>query len=458
MRGIPSDPRRLLPVALVLCALASCATEPPPGHGGDAGFRPLFNGQDLAGWRVVNGGPDTWTVRDGMIVCSGRPTGVMRTERAFENFVLELEYRHMLPGGNAGLFLWSDPLPARGQPFTRSIEVQVMDGVETEHYTSDGDVFAIHGAVMTPDRPHPAGWMRCLPSEKRALPSPEWNHYRVTCVDGTLELAVNGAVVSGGHDISPRRGFLCLEAEGSEVHFRNLSLRELPPSDPPPTEEQRAEPDRGFVALFDGTLAGWREQDGKLGHWQARDWTLDYDGQGESLTSERSFGDFELIADWQWTGEARQAALPVVLPDGSVAREPDGRERTALVQDAGDSGLYLRGSSKAQVNIWCWPIGSGEVHGYRTDAALPAELRAAATPRAAADAPIGKWNRFHITLRGERLTVVLNGQTVIEDAALPGIPAHGPLVLQHHGAPIRFANLYVRELDGQGRSVGGASR
>jgi hypothetical protein len=382
----------------------------------------------------------------------------MRTERVLENFVLELEYRHMVPGGNAGLFLWSDPLPARGQPFTRSIEVQVMDGVETENYTSDGDVFAIHGAVMTPDREHPAGWMRCLPSEKRAHPSPEWNHYRVTCIDGTLKLEVNGAEVSGGYDVSPRRGHLCLEAEGSEVHFRNLRLRELLPSDPPPSPEQRAEPDRGFVSLFDGSLAGWREQAGHEGHWQPHDWVLDYDGQGESLTSERDFGDFELIADWRWSGEARELAQPVVLADGSVALGDDGRTRTELVQDAGDSGIYLRGSSKAQVNIWCWPIGSGEVHGYRTDASLPPDVRAAVTPSEAADQPIGKWNRFHITLVGERLTVVLNGETVIEDARLPGIPERGPLVLQHHGAPIQFGNLYVRELDGAAQSSSGSAR
>jgi hypothetical protein len=439
--------------------LTACATAPQPAHDGKQGFRPLFNGRDLDGWSVVNGGPGTWTVRDGVLVCSGRPTGVMRTERTYENFVLELEYRHMVPGGNAGLFVWSDPLPARGQPFTRSIEVQVMDGVETENYTSDGDVFAIHGAVMTPDRPHPAGWMRCLPSEKRARPSPEWNRYRVTCIDGTLKLELNGAEVSGGHDIAPRRGFLCLEAEGSEVHFRDLRLCELPPSDPPPTPEQCAQADRGFRAIFDGSLAGWREQDGHAGHWSAQDWVLDYDGQGESLTTERSYGDFELIADWRWSGAAREQALPLVLPDGSVARAEGGGGRTVLVQDAGDSGIYLRGSSKAQVNIWCWPIGSGEVHGYRTDAALPAEVRAAATPRTAADLPIGQWNRFHITLTGERLTVVLNGQTVIEDAPLPGIPARGPLVLQHHGAPIQFGNLYVRETDGaQPPAVGSGRR
>jgi len=114
--------------------------------------------------------------------------------------------------------------------------------------------------------------------------------------------------------------------------------------------------------------------------------------------------------------------------------------------DAGDSGIYLRGSSKSQVNIWCWSVGSGEVYGYRTDTTLPAEVRAGVTPRLKADKPPGQWNRFIITLRGERLTVQLNGQVVLSEARLPGIPAHGPLGLQHHGDPIQFANIFIKEL------------
>ena len=162
----------------------------------EEGFTPLFNGKDLSGWVPVNVAPNTFTAKDGMIVSTGVPTGVMRTAKQYENFVLELEWRHLQPKGNAGVFVWSHPLTAQGTPFAKSIEVQVLDGHETANYTSHGDVFSIHGARMKPDRPHPAGAERCLPSEKRSKPSPEWNHYRVECRDGTLKLAVNGKVVS----------------------------------------------------------------------------------------------------------------------------------------------------------------------------------------------------------------------------------------------------------------------
>src|SRR5215831_14784730 len=94
----------------------------------DDDFRPLFNGTDLGGWVPVNVAPETFTARDGMIVSTGKPTGVLRTDRPYENFVIELEWRHLQPGGNAGLFLWSDALPAVGVPFTRSFEVQILDG------------------------------------------------------------------------------------------------------------------------------------------------------------------------------------------------------------------------------------------------------------------------------------------------------------------------------------------
>src|ERR1051325_2358642 len=79
-------------------------------------FVPLFNGKNLDGWVNVNCAPKTFTVRDEMIVCTGIPTGLLRTTRQYENFELDLEWRHLHEGGNSGLYIWSDPLTARGQP------------------------------------------------------------------------------------------------------------------------------------------------------------------------------------------------------------------------------------------------------------------------------------------------------------------------------------------------------
>ncbi len=220
--------------AVTLACLSPALAEDKPKE--EKGFVSLYNGKDLSGWVPLNVAKDTFQPRKGLIYSTGEPNGVMRSEKMYENFIIELEYRHLKAKGNAGLFVWSDGVIAKPTPFTRSIEVQILDGTETRNYTSHGDIFAIHGAKMTPDRPHPAGWMRCLPSERRAKPAGQWNHYRVTCNDGVIKLAVNGKVVSGGSAASPRKGYICLESEGSPVEFRNIRIKELPSTNPKPEE------------------------------------------------------------------------------------------------------------------------------------------------------------------------------------------------------------------------------
>jgi hypothetical protein len=224
-----------------------------------------------------------------------------------------------------------------------------------------------------------------------------------------------------------------------------------------------AAPPPGFDVLFDGRdLAAFKVPAGDNGHWRVSDGAIDYDARSEAgddknLWSVREFGDFVLRLDW------RIKETPYVNPNGPIIRfdgthkkDMAGKDITIPVPDS-DSGLFLRGSSKSQVNIWCWPIGSGEVYGYRTDAKLPAAVRAGVTPKRNADRNIGEWNRFEITMRGSRLDVVLNGEHVIVNAELPDVPSEGPIALQHHGAKtggvwtappslVQFRNLAIKEL------------
>ena len=413
------------------------------------GFVPLFNGTDLSGWVNVNCASNTFSFSNGVLHSTGIPTGELRTGRMYQNFILEAEWRHLRPKGNAGIFVWSDALTARGQPFIRAVEVQVLDGLEGPGHTSDGDIFPIHGARMVPENGR--GGDRAFPTEKRMKPSPEWNHYRVECVDGNISLAVNGKIVTRGHDVSPRKGYICIESEGSPAEFRNMRIRELPVSEALPPQHI-ADSDTGFKSIYTGIdLVGWMTPPDVAAHWKANDWILEHDGgKGASephLWSEKEYGDFVLVADWKWVAKPESRALPLIGKDGSRLKNADGTDQTAMTPDAGDSGIYLRGSNKSQVNIWCWPVGSGEVYGYREDQAMSASVRAGVTPSTRADRPIGQWNRFVITLRGNRLTVVLNGTTVLDNAELPGIPHRGRLALQHHGSPIQFANLFIKELD-----------
>ena len=194
-----------------------------------------------------------------------------------------------------------------------------------------------------------------------------------------------------------------------------------------------------FVSLFNGRdLSGWKIPAGDNGHWRVVDGVIDYDAESEasgdkSLWSEREYGDFVLRVEWRIKSTPyTNPSVPIIRFDGTHKKDASGKEIRIAVPDS-DSGIYLRGSNKAQVNIWGWPIGSGEVYGYRTDASMPAAVRAGVTPKRNADRDIGQWNTFEITMRGSRLTVVLNGEEVISQAELPGVAARGPIALQHHG-------------------------
>lgn len=410
------------------------------------GALPTLDGFALSEWVNVNGLPSTWRVEGDELLCSGVPDGVLRTRRPYGNFALELDWMHEKPGGNAGIFVWADAIPARGAPFPRSIEVQVMltDDVKDEQgrllYTGQGDIFSIHGATCAPVRPHPAGWARCLPSARHTKGAGEWNHYRIEGRDGTITLWVNGHEVSQVRDCEPRSGFICLEAEGSPIRFRNVKITELPPGTG--TQLVRA---GEWRTLFGADLCcPFKLDEENAKHWIVDGTTLKFDGKGTDLWTKESFDDFDLVADWRWTKEHQgRQKRPVINPDGSDARNEDGSAKTVEI-DERDSGIFLRGNTKSQVNMWMWPVGSGEVYGYRTDSKMPPEVRAGCTPKVAADRPVGEWNRFEISMRGDRLSVKLNGQVVLENVQLPGVPASGPIGLQSHGCPVEFANVYVR--------------
>ncbi len=220
----------------------------------------------------------------------------------------------------------------------------------------------------------------------------------------------------------------------------------------------------GFVSLFNGKdFSGWKVPEGDNGHWKVIDGVIDYDASSEApddknLWSAKEYGDFVLKVDWRIKETPYlNPRVPIIKPDGTHKKDVDGNEIKTTVPDS-DSGIFLRGQGKSQINIWCWPIGSGEVYGYRMDKKMPPEVRAGVAPKINADNDLGEWNTFEITMKGDRLTVVLNGTTVIKNAQLPGIPERGPIALQHHGgkrdgewssppALVQFRNISIRELN-----------
>jgi hypothetical protein len=381
----------ILPLATVAGMPATWGAEPEQGDEvTQQEFRPLFNGRDLSGWVLVNTPPETWTVQDGMIICSGKPYGEIRTDRMYQNFILELEWRHMVPRGNSGVFVWADDLTARGVPFHRGIEVQVLENAygNTRNYTTHGDIFPIHGARMTPINGR--GGSRAFPTEERSRPSPEWNHYRIVCNDGSISLAVNGKVVTRGTDASPRKGYICLESEGGVVHFRNIQIHELPetPIDP----EDIATEDRGYRSLYTGlNLSGWNLADVEQATWEVRDWILAHTGDDAShatLSSTESFGDFGFLFDMR-PGDDFQS-LELLFTDQ--------QQGVTLTSDDSRWKEHFR---------------------------------------------VGDWNRWEGVLKDQQLSLSLNGQSVLKHHPVEG--EAGSWTFRPEGK-LQMANLFVRSI------------
>ena len=379
--------QRLSALTALLCLCLGSATA------GDDGFKPMLNGKDLTGWHNVNCAPGTFYVKDNMIITTGKPTGYLRTERHYENFIAEFEWLHAPSKkgevGNSGFFVWCDPLPAVGTGYSRGIEVQVLVNLEWKDKktgkstaTSHGDLFSIWGATCVPDREHPLGWARSIPSENRAKGEHEWNHYRVEAIDGVIKLAVNGKFVSMVSKCNPRKGYLALESEGSECRFKNLKIKELPSTNPKASEI--CEVDKGFKCMFTGLdLTGWKGSD----HWKMNDGVLTcgkWTAKDPHLQSDKAYGDFEFVCDWRGKKEL----------------------------------LMVRGNEKSIVPL-----------------IVPSNM----------GGKPGDWNRSLIRMKGDQLTVHINGKILYENQKIGGIPASGAIAFQNREG-LQVRNVFIREL------------
>ena len=210
-----------------------------------------------------------------------------------------------------------------------------------------------------------------------------------------------------------------------------------------------------FTSLFDGkTWAGWDHPAHLNGVWEIADGVIRLrtdepkrvSGKVYDLSTAKKYKNFTLLIDWRLTGK------PIVKPhqwltdDGQFHLDAEGK---VIMKDNltwGDSGVYLRGVRAGQVNIWCQPCGSGEVGTKFKDLTATKEERLKTMPTVRADKGPGEWNRFIITLRGDRVDVTLNGTQVIKGARVKDIPAEGPITLQNHKDAVEFRHVFIKEL------------
>jgi hypothetical protein len=206
--------------------------------GEEIGLQQNISGENVEGvpvnWIQVNTDAETWKIEGNEIVCSGHPIGVIRSEKRYENFILHIEWKHLEQGGNSGTFVWSDAEPGDNL-LPNGVEVQMLELDWVNLNTRDGktppvayvhgEIFGVGGIETVPDNPR---GRRSKSIENRCKGRGEWNTYDVVCVDGTIKLSVNGKFVNGISKATKKVGYICLESEGAEIHFRNIRIIQLP--------------------------------------------------------------------------------------------------------------------------------------------------------------------------------------------------------------------------------------
>jgi len=412
---------------------ALIATMPPPAVL-DPGFESIFNGSDLSGWI---GDTTGYVVDDGQIIC--RPGGNLYTAQEYSNFIFRFEFK-LTTGANNGLGVRTPP---KGNAAYAGMELQILDNTAPKY--ADLKPWQYHGSIYG-----------LIPAKRGHLrPVGEWNVQEVTAIGSKIKVDLNGVTIvdadlsslaesePGRHPLSKHPGILntsghlAFLGHGAVVSFRNLRIKDLGATTPPPV----APPD-GFVALFNGKdLQGWKglpsrpndnpikraalspealaaaqkeADDDMRAHWQVADGALVFDGKGRSICTAKDYGDFEMLVDWK-------------------------------IKARGDSGIYLRGAP--QVQIWDptqHKKGSGGLYNNKKNPRHPTVI---------ADNPIEEWNTFRIRMVGDKVTVHLNGQLVTDNVVMenywdrkqPIFPA-GQIELQNHGNTLWFRNIFIREL------------
>lgn len=187
----------------------------------------LFNGRDFTGWTYSLSKDDVkmadvWSVKDGVITCTGKPSGYLRTEKDYANYVLTLEWRwpEGTTKGNSGVLVHSSTPKAIGV-WPKSIEAQLALG-------NAGDIWVIGTTIEIPDADKRVMGRRHLNlTDNSEKPIGQWNTYEVTAKGDELILKVNGDLVNHARKCSETKGAICLQSEGAEVQFRNIKLRTL---------------------------------------------------------------------------------------------------------------------------------------------------------------------------------------------------------------------------------------
>ena len=217
----------LLGLSVALCLTAGVSCQDLKQMIGIGVVRPekkmmLFNGKDFSGWErflpdaSVNV-DDVWQVKDGVIHCTGKPNGFIRTKSDYANYHLHLEWRWPNEPTNSGVLLHAAD---EKEVWPQCIEAQLKVGQAGDLVLMKGAGIAIYGQMH-----HDASKKYVVIPKRR--PSSEqppglWNVYDIYCREDKIVLYVNGILQNEGAQATETSGKICLQSEGSPIEFRNI--------------------------------------------------------------------------------------------------------------------------------------------------------------------------------------------------------------------------------------------
>jgi hypothetical protein len=426
--------KRTLMTVGTLCALVMASTLGLAGQAEEA-VQPkekitLFDGESFDGWvRHLRGGkgdPDkTWTIKDGVLACSGRPAGYIRTEKAYKNYHLRLEYRWPANPGNNGVLVhmvgddrvWPKSLECQGRFHNQGVFWEIGGWKFNEHKTG--------GHRVRGRRVEKYG-------EHNEKPRGEWNVYEVWAVGDVVRPYVNGKLMNEATGCETTAGKICFQSEGAPIEFRNITI--APATDKPwpvtPTKK---------VELFNGKdLSGWvrfipneKKVDGKWQSdivWSVTDGVIHCIGKPNGyIRTVEDYENYKLHVEWRWAAKPTNSG--VLLHKQGIDRVwPKCVEAQLMHEHAGDFWLLGGGSIEAD----------GKRVGGKKNECAPKD-------GGSNEKPVGEWNSYDIVCDGGTVTLTVNGKQM--NQGTDADPSSGKILLQSEGSPIEFRNVYLEPLE-----------
>ena len=391
----------------------------------------LFNGKNFDGLirhlRNNQGNVDqTWTLKPGgVLACSGRPAGYIRTEKPYRNYKVHVEYRWPAKTGNNGVLVH---VVGEDRVWPKSIECQGM-------FRNQGDFFEIGGVEFNEHKigGHRVRGRRVIKYGKHNEKGPgQWNVYEVWCVGGTVRPYVNGRLMNEASDCSIREGKIALQSEGVPIEYRNFYIEPAANKPWPLTPKKK-------TVLFNGKdLAGWvrfspdDKPDGDKKFtvdkvWSVRNGVIRCEGKPNGyIRTLESYANYKLHVEWRWPAGPTNSGV-LLHRAGIDMVWPKCVEAQLMHQNAGD--FWLLSFSKIKVD--------GKQVG-------PKKYANGKKKHPSNEKPLGQWNSYDIICRGKTVELYVNG--LLQNKGIEADPWFGPICLQSEGSPIEFRNIYLEPL------------